>query len=68
VRSFGLSTTEGFETKMRQVRTEFQRRFPDAPPDALEALEQLQREALAELGSDGLHSELRRRLAPASDR
>jgi len=67
VKAYGAAAVTAVEARLRRVREEVRRRFPDAPPEVLKVLAKLHREAMAELGDDGLHTELRGLLSKTND-
>ncbi len=58
----GAVTIAAARAKILSIPSKLRGRFPNLPPETFDALEQLHREALTELGTDGLHAELRARL------
>lgn len=63
VAEFGAATVTATKTRLLAIASKLRSRFPDVPQDLIDALAELHREALQELGEDGLHAELRRRLS-----
>lgn len=58
----GAVTIAAARAKILSIGSKLRGRFPTLPQEAFDALEQLHHEALTELGSDGLHADLRARL------
>jgi len=63
VREMGAATVVATKTKLLAIASKLRGRFPDVPQSLIDALHELHREALTELGSEGLHAELRRRIS-----
>lgn len=63
VAEFGAATVNATKTRLLAIASKLRGRFPDVPQSMVDALDELHREALKELGDDGLHAELRRRLS-----
>jgi phage terminase Nu1 subunit (DNA packaging protein) len=63
VAEFGAATVNATKTRILAIASKLRGRFPDVPQSMIDALDDLHREALQELGEDGLHAELRRRLS-----
>jgi phage terminase Nu1 subunit (DNA packaging protein) len=58
----GAALIGAARAKILAIPSKLRGRFPSLPHDAIDALEQMQRDALTELGTDGLHGDLRARL------
>ena len=66
VREYGAAAMTATKTKLLGIASKLRGRFPDVPQSMIDDISTLHREALQELGEDGLHAELRRRLADPS--
>ena len=60
---FGAATITATKAKLLALPSKLRGRFPDVPQALIDAIAELHREALQELGDDGLHAELRRRIS-----
>ena len=63
--SLGAALVAAARAKVLAVPSKIRGRFPALDSEVSEEVEQLTKEALTELGSDGLHADIRRRIAPA---
>lgn len=63
VRQYGVAAMVATKTKLLGIQSKLRARYPGVPKELMDDLETLHKEALTELGTDGLHDELRRRLA-----
>jgi phage terminase Nu1 subunit (DNA packaging protein) len=63
--SLGAALVSAARAKMLAVPSKVRGRFPGLDKGVCDEVDQLTREALTELGSDGLHADIRRRIAPA---
>ena len=63
VRQYGIAAMVATKTKLLGIPSKLRGRYPDVPQAMIDDLTALHKEALTELGTDGLHDELRRRLA-----
>lgn len=61
---YGSAAMVAVKTKLLAIHSKLRGRFPDVPVAMLDAVAALHREALQELGEDGLSAELRKRLEP----
>jgi phage terminase Nu1 subunit (DNA packaging protein) len=51
-------------TRMLSITSKVRGRFPELEKEVSDEIDSLIREALTELGDDGIHSDIRRRIAP----
>jgi hypothetical protein len=63
--SLGAALVAAARAKVLAVPSKVRGRFPALDKEVCDEVEQLTKEALTELGSDGLHADIRRRIAPA---
>ena len=63
VREYGAAGMTATKAKLLAISSKLRGRFPDVPQAMIDIIGELHREALEELGKDGLHAELRRRLS-----
>ena len=61
----GAALVAAARTRVLAIHSKVRGRFPELESAVLDEIETLTREALTELGSDGLHPDIRRRIAPA---
>jgi phage terminase Nu1 subunit (DNA packaging protein) len=61
----GAAIVSAARAKVLAVPSKVRGRFPALDKEVCDEVEQLVKEALTELGSDGLHADIRRRIAPA---
>ena len=64
----GAALVAAARAKVLAIHSKCRSRFPSIEQDVADEIETLSREALSELGNDGLPADLRRRIAPASRR
>lgn len=64
VKEYGAAAMTATKVKLLAIASKLRGRFPEVPQAMIDAIADLHREALQELGEDGLHAELRRRLDP----
>lgn len=61
----GAALVAAARAKVLAIHSKCRSRFPGLDQDLADEIEDLSREALSELGSDGIPADLRRRFAPA---
>ena len=67
VSEYGNAAMTATKVKLLAIASKLRGRFPDVPQAMIDAIAQLHREALQELGENGLHAELRKRISSVGE-